>query len=689
MNTHSKALQAARKYTLRGWHVIPIDLGSKKPSMKDWQRLRLEIGELDDHFDEPKNVGVLLGKPSRHLIDVDLDCSEAIELAEHFLPRTKRIHGRKSKMASHYWYYAKFRKGIEKFNDINGTACLLEVRGQGHQTLVPPSIHPDGERLRWESTGRAKRISTNKLLRAARKLASAVILARHWPTQGSRNETALALAGVLLRADWTTEATSDFIGQVARAGHDEEWRERCRTAVATGKKLNSNSPATGIPRLNTLLGEKVVAKVLEWLDIEQMSMHADHRLFPHDAKWPKPLGENAYHGLAGQFVRTIEPQTEADSAALLVQFLTAFGNCVGSQPHFRVEGAQQRANLFCMVIGRSSKARKGTAWAHVRRIFEKVDLRWAQRCTASNLSSGEGLAFAVADSAHLADTKHGRQRVADAEQPAEKRLLVVQTEFASALRIQRREGNILSPIVRQAWDSAKIRILTKNSRVETTDAHVSIIGHITVEELARELKQTDEANGYANRFLFVCARRSKILPLGGNLNDRDLQAMINGLIKAKHRSRKITNVSFSQAAEDLWCSKYEQLTAETPGMLGAITARAEAQVLRLALVYALLDCSAQITRRHLRAALSVWKYCARSARHVFGGTLGQTDADRILNRLRNSPHGLTRTEIRELFKHNADSSRIERALDFLAQYNLAKRTSKKTSGRPIQKWRAI
>src|SRR6266851_3005658 len=158
MNTHSKALQAARKYTLRGWHVIPIDLGSKKPLMKDWQWLRLEIGELDDHFDEPKNVGVLLGKASRHLIDVDLDCSEAIELAEHFLPRTKRIHGRKSKKTSHHWYYAKFPKGIEKFNDVNGSACLLEVRGQGHQTLVPPSIHPDGERLLWESKGKAKRI---------------------------------------------------------------------------------------------------------------------------------------------------------------------------------------------------------------------------------------------------------------------------------------------------------------------------------------------------------------------------------------------------------------------------------------------------------------------------------------------------------------------------------------------------
>lgn len=197
MNTHSKALQAARKYTLRGWRVIPIDLGSKRPLIRNWQNLLLEVDELSEHFDEPKNVGVLLGAPSRELVDVDLDCEEAIGLASFFLPKTNRIHGRKSKRSSHYWYYAEFPKRMEKFNDIDGTTCLLEVRGTGHQTLVPPSVHPCGERLRWEVKGKVRRVRIKKLSRAVHKLAAATLLARHWPNAGCRNDAALALAGVL------------------------------------------------------------------------------------------------------------------------------------------------------------------------------------------------------------------------------------------------------------------------------------------------------------------------------------------------------------------------------------------------------------------------------------------------------------------------------------------------------------
>lgn len=203
---------------------------------------------------------------------------------------------------------------------------------------------------------------------------------------------------------------------------------------------------------------------------------------------------------------------------MLVQLLTAFGNAVGRQPHFEIEGAAQRANLFVLVVGRSAKARKGTAWAHVVKLLKRVDLGWTEKCLASNLSSGEGVMWAVRDQDIKKDDATNGQERHWGEIENDKRLLVVQSEFASALRIQRREGNVLSAIVRQAWDGGKLRILTKNSPVEATGAHISIIGHITIDELVWELTATDEANGYANRFLFVCAERSKLLPLGGKVD---------------------------------------------------------------------------------------------------------------------------------------------------------------------------
>jgi hypothetical protein len=446
--------------------------------------------------------------------------------------------------------------------------------------------------------------------------------------------------------------------------------------------------ATGRPRLEKLLGKDVVDRMCEWLGIHAI----DAPILGTAAKrpmWPAPIASDALYGLAGDIVRAIEPETEADPVALLVQLLAAIGNAVGRQPHFEIESTAQRTNLFVLIVGRSAKARKGTAWAHVIKLLERVDLGWAQKCTASNLSSGEGVIWAVRDKVQKQDDANKGKATGPGETETEKRLLVIQSEYSSALRIQRREGNVLSAIIRQAWDSGKLRILTKNSPVETAGAHVSIIGHITIDELRRELTETDEANGYANRFLFVCAERSKLLPLGGKVDRQTLNRFVLRLQKVKFRARKVNVIVFTVKAERLWRKCYPKLSAEVPGMLGAITARAEAQVLRLSLIYALLDCSDVIKTQHLRAALAVWRYCSHSARYIFGGSLGSRIADRILRALRRKRKGMSRTQIRELFQRNVDRTSIQGALDYLSQYRLASCVNKATDGRPREIWKAV
>jgi len=104
---------------------------------------------------------------------------------------------------------------------------------------------------------------------------------------------------------------------------------------------------------------------------------------------------------------------------------------------------------------------------------------------------------------------------------ADKRLLLVESEFAGTLRVLGREGNTLSPILRRAWDRGDLRSLTKNSPAVATDAHVSIIGHVVAEELRRHMTATEAAGGFGNRLLWVCARRSKCLPEGGSWSAAD------------------------------------------------------------------------------------------------------------------------------------------------------------------------
>jgi hypothetical protein len=74
---------------------------------------------------------------------------------------------------------------------------------------------------------------------------------------------------------------------------------------------------------------------------------------------------------------------------------------------------------------------------------------------------------------------------------------------------------------RKAWDGGILSTMTRSSSLRATGAHISIVGHITVEELRARLTRTDTANGFANRFLFALVKRSKVLPFGGSaLEDR-------------------------------------------------------------------------------------------------------------------------------------------------------------------------
>jgi hypothetical protein len=669
-------LDAARLYKRRGWSVVPVPAGEKAPRLKKWQELRLTEPELAEYFNKNDNIGLLLGEPSKNLVDIDLDCDEAIELAPDFLPRTRRIHGRKSKRHSHWYYYSLVPMKPKKFCDLDGK-CLVEIRSTGQQTIIPPSRHPSGERIFWESTGKPPRISSKKLLRRVRELAAACLCARHWPTKGSRHEVAKALAGLLLRARWDEAATVHFVSMVARAAGDEEWKKRKGNVRTTKKRLEEKGDATGKPRLEKLIGKHVVELMCEWLGIQASSAVAFNPSGTR-AAWPAPPTKRAFYGLAGDVVRLIEPTTEADPVALLVQLLVLFGNVIGLKAHARVGAARHHANLFCVLVGQTSRARKGTALAEIIEFFEAVDRPWLDDRLNTGLSSGEGLIHAVRDPMTVG--KKTDPGVID------KRLLAVEPEFAAVLKVARREGNTVSPVIRNAWDGGHLQILNKNSPAKATGAHVSIIGHITREELIRNFTETEGNNGFANRFLWVCVKRSRALPFGGKVDVRAAIPLRTRIRKAVKFSHDVGHITFSEKCKALWALKYNELTADVPGMLGAVTSRGEAQVLRLSLIYALLDHSMEVKVKHLRAAFALWRYCEDSARHIFGDSTGDFIADRILTALRNARKGLTLTQIRNLFKRNRSHNEITRALGILVENGLARSVRETTKGRTAQRW---
>jgi hypothetical protein len=413
-------------------------------------------------------------------------------------------------------------------------------------------------------------------------------------------------------------------------------------------------------------------------------------------EWPAPPDEEAYQGLAGDIVQTIGPETEADPVAILVQLLVAFGSMIGRFAHAAVGATRHFGNEFVVLVGETSMARKGSSWSEALRVVSGADSDWRDRRILGGLSSGEGLIYAVRDPVEGKDPIKekgkiiGYQDVILDHGVADKRLLIVETEFGGVLKVLGREGNKLSAVVRQSWDGATLATITKSYPYRATGAHISIIGHITADELISLLTTCDQANGFANRILWVCCRRSKLLPFGGRVSTQDIDRLSRSLADAVSFAKAPITISWSSAAQELWEDAYKRLTSPRPGVLGMVTSRAEAHTLRLSLIYALLDRSAQIQPHHLTAALALWNYCERSAGYIFGNALGDRDAEAMLAALQAAPAGLTRTEIRRgVFADNKPASHIAVKLELLLRLRLVRSESVPTNGRPSERWFAV
>lgn len=413
---------------------------------------------------------------------------------------------------------------------------------------------------------------------------------------------------------------------------------------------------------------------------------------PPAIQWPR-LAPEALHGLPGRLVATIDPYTEADPVATLAHVLAAAGNLIGPDPHARVQHDRHPCRLNVALVGRTGKGRKGTSWSTPRHLLAQVDPAWAARRVVTGLSSGEGLVYHVRDARSETQPVRERGRVVghdavqvDAGEP-DKRLMVIEPELAVTLKVITREANILSGLIRQAWDSGDLGTLTKQSPLRASGAHVSLIGHITEEEVRRYLTETERANGFANRFLWLLVRRSKVLPDGDPVPEDLLPPLVDALRQAVAFARTAGELTRDADARALWHAVYPDLSADQPGLVGAILNRGEAQVLRLSTLYAVLDEAPAIRVPHLRAALALWDYAAASARLIFGRRLGAPLADVILDALR-AQGPLSATAISGLFGRHRSAEDVHQALTVLGGLGLVTSQTEATGGRPVTRWAA-
>lgn len=408
--------------------------------------------------------------------------------------------------------------------------------------------------------------------------------------------------------------------------------------------------------------------------------------------WPKPLASAAKHGLLGKFVKLVLPNSEADESGLLIGAAVAIGNLFGRNCFFTIEADAHHCNENILFVGNSSVGRKGTAQGWINRLLDPIDPVWTKN-RKSGMSSGEGLIQAVRDPMVESISDNSNEspfprlpRIIDPG-VSDKRVYVLESEFGSVLKQGQRDGNILSTIIRDIFDGRDLRILTKRDPLTATKPHISIAGHITGFELKKLLSDSDLFNGFGNRFLYVSVSRSKSLPLGGKVSEELLQPLRNEIIYALVKALESKEISFASDAKLLWENSYDRLTRDVPGLLGAITARGPAHVIRLSMIYALLDRSDTIELPHLSAALAIWEFCFDSAKFIFGDCTGNRRSDRILEEIRLREKGMSQTEICDLFNRNTSRVQILDALEELEASGLVYSVKDSSgAGRPILLW---
>lgn len=553
----------------------------------------------------------------------------------------------------------QFPKAPGRFRNKTGLAPGIDVRADGGYFVAAPSLHVSGHRYHWLHPKGSRPPAPASipdawlgLLKDSNQI-SLVISPNKIP-EGKRNESLFRVACAMNNHGCSEKAifqalTTDNV-------------ERCEPPLLENEVL------------------KIAKSAQRYIPCERLG-----------AMWPDRIADIAFCGLPGEIVKAIEPHSESDPVALLIQLLIAFGNVVGRRPHFRVEADQHCSNLFAVLVGATSKARKGSSFSHVKNLFKRIDSRWISERVKTGLSSGEGLIYFVRDqTCRREPIKEGniigyREIVTD-EGVKDKRLLAVEPEFAQVLKSMSRDGNILSAVIRSAWDSGSLSTLTKNSPVKATGAHISIIGHVTQEELRRLLRETEQANGFGNRFLWLLVRRSKCLPDGGQVSENVMAELASRLSSAVSTARGVTEMKRGQRAQALWRDVYPELSEGHDGLAGSITTRAEAQVSRLSMLYSLMNGSPFIRREYLEAALALWKYAEDSAACIFKRSRESSVAQSILKELKRAPDGLTRTQISDIFKHHRSHDTIDQALTDLADNGRAVLQLERTNGRPVEWW---
>ena len=382
---------------------------------------------------------------------------------------------------------------------------------------------------------------------------------------------------------------------------------------------------------------------------------AEFDALPRIGLHPK-LDAAAYHGAVGEFVTSIAPETEADPAGVLLNVLAGVGCMMGG--HVGMGGGVriEPPRLFVATVGETGIGRKGTAQAVADALLQLVDPLFMAQNVKPGLSTGEGLIYHVRDASTQKRPRRekGQTVFVDVTDDgvADKRLLVIEDEFAVVLRRMNDKQSTLSPLIRSAFDGRPLGTLTRNDPMRATGAHVAMCVQVTPAELHECLRRVEQVNGFANRFLWIAVRQQAELPEREFLPREALERGAAQIRSAVEFARSLAGdaaiLHRDEDAKAAWAVVYRSCNAalrEAPNeMFRSLLARGTTHILRLAAVLALLDETTTVREDHLEAACAIWQYSVESVKVIWGSRAEHRDLARLVAAHVRAGRPLSRTD---------------------------------------------
>jgi hypothetical protein len=565
----------------------------------------------------------------------------------------------------------------------------IDIKGDGGQVVVPPSVHPEtGRSYEWECGYGPDDgcVIATPPAHVLELFAGSDICTKRGELD-ERDEDAVNL--LIERFEAHSPQQREGYVEITRPGKE---RGVSATVGAVGRGVtkvwSSNWPdlpvgvydLTELRKLACVPGPTFAVKVTSSADLP-----AGYRLWQAgDDMVPDPtLGRDAYIGPVGSYLDLLDGRTEAHPAAIGIGVLAALGTIIGRRAQYRAGRIVHHCNLFAAIVGPSSEGAKGVADAEALALITPLVPSFLADHSIGGLGSGEALIRELADGLNP---------------PAEKRRIVFDAELSSVLKVANRPESILGDVLRKAYDYSPLRHSTvTNSWVTASDHHIAIVGAITPEELRSLVGGLAISNGFANRFLFVWSRIVAYLPDGGDVDPVAIGAIadqIDAALKTLDGRLSINGtaqLAFDPAARDRWASFYrERRIGIGEGIGKALSSRHVAHAARLALIYAVLDGAAAISSRHVDAAIAWCDYSRASAEKAFGASLGG-QADRLLTVVRDEmPDGIYASTLHDGLAHNWKAGQLTTARALLEERHLLYVISEPSvGGRPRSRYAAL